>query len=128
MIAFYYSTSNYVVTSSVAFFGHNLIVPLLFAGTPVGMNTDEGAILEPHQVAVDCQELRRLHCLTGAMLGGTAPAAVGVPTESMPYSLPAVGRDETKCPVCHQVFKTAHRMRHMDASYPVAGIPLQQMS
>ena len=81
----------------------------------MGTNTDKGAVLEPHQVAVDCQELRRLHCLTGVMLGGTVPAAVGAPTESMPYSLPAVGRDETKCPVCHQVFKTAHRMRqHMD--------------
>ena len=79
------------------------------------MNTDEGAVLEPHQMAVDHKELRRLHHLTGAMLGGTAPAAVGAPTESMPYSLPAVGRDDTKCPVCHQVFKTTHRMRqHMD--------------
>ena len=81
----------------------------------MGTNTDEGAILEPHQMAVDCQDLRRLHCLTGAMLGGTAPAAVGAPTESMPYSLPPVGRDNTKCPVCHQVFKMAHRMRqHLD--------------
>ena len=115
MITFYYSISNFVVTLSVAFFRHNLIVPLLFAGTPVGTNTDEGAILEPHQMAVDCQDLRRLHCLTEAMLGGTAPAAVGAPTESMPYTLPAVGRDNTKCPACHQVFKTAHRMRwHMD--------------
>ena len=49
------------------------------------------------------------------MLGGTAPTAAGTPTESMPYSLPAVSRDDTKCPVCHQVFKTAYRMRqHMD--------------
>ena len=115
MITFYYLTSNYVVTSPIAFFRHNLVVPLPDVGTPMGMNTDEGAILEPHQMAVDHQDLRGLHHLTGAMLGGTAPAAAGTPTESMPYSLPAVSRDDTKCPVCHQVFKTAHRMRqHMD--------------
>ena len=128
VVAFYYFRSNYVVTSSVAFFRHNIIVPLLLAGTPVGMNTDEGVVLKPHQMVVDCQELRRLHHLTGAMLGGTAPAAVGAPTESMPYSLPAVGRDDTKCPVCHQVFKMAHRMRwHMDV-HKGMGYPLQQMS
>ena len=115
MVTFYFLTSNYVVASPIAFFRHNLIVPLPVVGTPVGTNTDEGALLEPHQMAVDHQDLRRLHHLTGAMLGGTAPAAAGTPTESMPYSLPAVSRDDTKCPVCHQVFKTAHRMRqHMD--------------
>ena len=79
------------------------------------MSTDEGAVLEPHQVAVDHQELRRLHHLMGAMLGGSAPAAAGTPTKTVSYTLPTVGRDDKKCPVCHQVFKTAHRMRwHMD--------------
>ena len=73
-------------------------------------------MLEPHQVAVNCQELRRLHHLTGAMLGGSAPAAAaGAPSEAVPYALPTVGREEKKCPICHQMFKTAHRMRrHMD--------------
>ena len=72
-------------------------------------------MLEPQQVAVDHQELKRLHCLMGAMLGGSAPAAAGASTETVPYTLPTVGRDDKKCPVCHQVFKTAHRMRqHMD--------------
>ena len=42
-------------------------------------------------MAVDCQDLRRLHRLTGAVLGGTTSAAVGAPTESMPYSLPCCG-------------------------------------
>ena len=79
------------------------------------MSTEEGAVLEPHQVAVDHQELRRLHHLMGAMLGGSAPAAAGTPSEAVPYTLPTVGREEKKCPVCHQMFKTAHRMRrHMD--------------
>ena len=78
------------------------------------MSTDEGAVLEPHQVAVDCQELKRLHHLMGAMLGRSA-AAAGAPTETVPYTLPMVGRDDKKCPVCNQVFKTAHRMRqHLD--------------
>ena len=79
------------------------------------MSTEEGAVLEPHQVAVDCQELKRLHCLMGTMLGGSAPAAAGAPSEAVPYALPTVGRDEKKCPICHHIFKTAHRMRrHMD--------------
>ena len=70
MIAFYYLTSNYVVASPVTFFRYNLVVLLPVVGTPMGMNTDEGAILEPHQMAVDRQDLRRLHHLTVAMLGG----------------------------------------------------------
>ena len=79
------------------------------------MSTEEGVVLEPYHVAVDCQELRRLHHLMGAMLGGSAPAAAGAPSEAVPYTLPTVGRDEKKCPICHQIFKTAHRMRrHMD--------------
>ena len=74
----------------------------------MGTITEEGVVLEPHQVAVDCQELRRLHCLMGAMLGGSDPAAAGAPSEAVPW-------DEKKCPICHQIFKTAHRMRrHMD--------------
>ena len=86
-----------------------------FVGTSVGTSTEEGAVLEPHQVAVDHQELRRLHHLMGAMLGGSAPAAAGAPSEAIPYTLPTVGRDEKKCLICHQIFKTAHRMRrHMD--------------
>ena len=33
----------------------------------------------------------------------------------MPYTLPTVGCQEVKCPVCHQVFKTNHHLRrHMD--------------
>ena len=92
-----------------------LTVSCTFVGTSVGMSTEEGAVLEPHQVAVDCQELKRLHCLIGAMLGGSTPAAAGAPSEAVPYALPTVGRDEKKCPICHQIFKTAHRMRrHMD--------------
>ena len=55
---------------------------VIFAGTSVGMSTDEVAVLEPHQVAVDHQELKRLHHLTGAMLGGSAPDAAGAPTET----------------------------------------------
>ena len=79
------------------------------------MSTEGGEVLEPHQVAVDKQELWCLHHLTGALLGGTAPAANGVTAESVPYTLPTVGCQEVKCPVCHQVFKTNHHLRrHMD--------------
>ena len=79
------------------------------------MSTEAGVVLEPHQIAVDCQELKRLHWLMGALLGTSTPAAVGVPTESVPYSLPAVDRGSKKCPICHQVFKMVHCMRrHMD--------------
>ena len=63
------------------------------------MSTEEGVVLEPHQVAVDHQELRRLHCLMGTMLGGSAPAAAGAPSEAIPYALPTVGRDEKKYPM-----------------------------
>ena len=56
----------------------------------MGMSTEEGAVLEPHQVAVDHQELKRLHHLMGAMLGGSAPAAAGAPSEAVSYALPTV--------------------------------------
>ena len=89
----------------------------------MGTSTEVGAVLGPHQVAVDKQELRRLHHLTGVMMGGTAPSS-GVLAESVPYSLPEVSREEKKCPVCHQVFQTGHHMRcHMDihkgTGYPI---------
>ena len=58
----------------------------------MGTSTKEGVVLEPHQMAVDHQELRRLHCLMGAMLGGSAPAAAGTSSEAVPYTLPTVGR------------------------------------
>ena len=97
------------------FLMHVLTILSIFVGTSVGMSTDEGAVLEPHQVAVDHQELKRLHHLKGAMLGGSALPTAGTPSEAMPYTLPTVGRDDKKCLVCHQVFKTAYRMRrHMD--------------
>ena len=81
----------------------------------IGTSTKVGVVLEPHQIAVDCQELKRLHRLMGALLGTSTPAAAEVPTESVPYSLPAIDRESKKCPICHQVFKMAHHMRrHMD--------------
>ena len=39
-------------------------------------------MLQPHQMAVDKQELRRLHHLTGAMLGGVVPAGGPVVAET----------------------------------------------
>ena len=54
---------------------HVLTILSFFAGTSVGMSTDEGAVLEPHQVAVDHQELKRLHRLMGAMLGGSVSSS-----------------------------------------------------
>ena len=42
----------------------------------------------------------------GAMLGGVVPAGGLVVAEAVPYTVPDVGRDELKCPVCHQQFKT----------------------
>ena len=42
----------------------------------------------------------------GAMLGGVVPAGGLVVAEAVPYTVPDVGHDELKCPVCHQQFKT----------------------
>ena len=87
---------------------------LSFAAMSVGMSTEVGAVLGPHQVAIDKQELRRLYHLTGTMIGGTTPSGV-VAVESVPYPLPEVSREEKKCPVFHEVFQTSHHMRcHMD--------------
>ena len=82
----------------------------------VGTTTEGDGMLQPHQVAVDKQELRRLHRLTGAMLGGVAPAGgSAVVTEAVPYAVPDVGREELECPVCLRRFKTNYRLRrHMD--------------
>ena len=73
---------NYVVALFIAFSKACSNHIVVFAGASVGMSTDEGAMLECHQVTVDCQELKRLHHLTGAMLGGSAPAAASAPTET----------------------------------------------
>ena len=81
----------------------------------VGMSTDIGAVLGPHQVVEDVQEPKRLHRLTGAMIGGTVPLSRAVTMESIPYTLTKVSRDKKKCPVCHQIFLTNHWMHcHMD--------------
>ena len=91
------------------------IVPFYFTGTSVGNSTEGGEVLEPHQVAVDKQELQHLHHLTGALLGGTTPTTAGVAAESVLYTLPTMGHQKVKCPVCNQVFKTNHHLRrHMD--------------
>ena len=67
----------------------------------VGTTTEGDGMLQPHQVAVDKQELRHLHRLTGAMLGGVAPAGVSaVVTKAVPYAIPDVGWEELECPVC----------------------------
>ena len=35
--------------------------------------------------------------------------------QDVPYVVPAVGREDTKCPVCHLVFKAPYWLRkHMD--------------
>ena len=35
--------------------------------------------------------------------------------QDVPYVVPAVGGEDTKCPICHLVFKTPYRLReHMD--------------
>ena len=62
-----------------------------------GAEPTEG-VLQPHQMAVDKQELRQLHHLTGAMLGEVVPVDGPVVAESVPYAVLDVG---LKCPVCH---------------------------
>ena len=42
----------------------------------------------------------------GEDLPASQPGAREV--QDMPYVVPAVGREETKCPVCHLVFKTPY--------------------
>ena len=78
MVTCYCFICNYVVALPVAFSKAHLNHIVISAEHQWGTSTDEGAVLEPHQVAVDCQELKRLHCLMGAMLGGSAPAAAGM--------------------------------------------------
>ena len=45
--------------------------------------------------------------------------------QDVPYVVPAVGGEDTKCPICHLVFKTPYQLReHMDVhrgeQFPVA--------
>ena len=50
----------------------------------------------------------------GEDLPASQPGAREV--QDMPYVVPAVGREDTKCPICHLVFKTPYQLRkHMDA-------------
>ena len=86
-----------------------------FSAVMVGTSTEGEGVLQPHQMAVDKQELQQLHCLTGAMLGGVVPAGGPVVAETVPYAVLDVGWEELKCPVCHRQFKTNYRLRrHMD--------------
>ena len=94
-----------------------------FAATSVAMSTDIGAVLGPHQVTVDVQELKRLHQLTGAMMGGTVPSSRAATVESVPYTLPEVSRDEKKCLVCYQVFLPNHQMHHHMDIHKGTGYP-----
>ena len=49
----------------------------------------------------------------GEELPAPQPQARDVP--EVPYAMPAVGRDDTKCPVCHLCFKKGYCFRkHMD--------------
>ena len=48
-------------------------------------------------------------------MGGTTPAPRTTTMESIPYTLPLVSREETRCPICHKVFVTGYQMhQHMD--------------
>ena len=62
-----------------------------FSAAMVGTSTEGEGVLQSHQMAVDKQELRRLHHLTGAMLGGVVPAGGPVVAETVPYAVPDVG-------------------------------------
>ena len=42
----------------------------------------------------------------GAMLGGVVPAGGPVVAAAVPYTVPDVGHEDQKCPVCYQQFKT----------------------
>ena len=91
------------------------IILFSVAATSVGTSMDSGLVLKLHQVVVDLQELRRLHQLTGALMGGTTPASTETAIKTVPYALPLVSRDETRCPICYQVFTMGYWMRcHMD--------------
>ena len=81
-----------------------------FSAVMVGTSTEGEVVLQPHQMAVDKQELRWLHHLTGAMLGGVVPAGGPVVAETVPYTVPDVGWEELKCLVCHWQFKTNYRL------------------
>ena len=48
-----------------------------FSAAMVGTSTEGEGVLQPHQMAVDKQELRQLLHLTGAMLGGSGFQLVG---------------------------------------------------
>ena len=52
----------------------------------------------------------------GEELPAPQPGARDVP--EVPYAMPAVGRDDTKCPVCHLSFKMGYHLRkHMDVHW-----------
>ena len=51
--------------------------------------------------------------VSGEDLPTSQPGAREV--QDMPYVVPAVGREDTKCPICHLVFKTPYWLgKHMD--------------
>ena len=80
--------------------------------------TAAGPTLGPDEVIMKKAALVTMQKQMAALVRGedlpaSQPGAREV--QDVPYVVPAVGREDTKCPICHLVFKTPYQLRkHMD--------------
>ena len=72
----------------------------------------------PDEVIVKKAALVTMQKQMAALVRGEdlpAPQPGAREVKNMPYVVPTVGREDTRCPVCHLVFKTLYWLRkHMD--------------
>ena len=94
--------------------------PVLIVGTSGVLSAEvmstaaaTGPIPGPEEVIMKKAALVTVQKQMAALVRGEDLLARGV--QDVPYVVPAVGGEDTKCPICHLVFMTPHQLReHMD--------------
>ena len=73
-----------------------------------------GATPGPDEVIVKKAALVTMQKEMAALVRGEdlpAPQPGAREVQEVPYVVPVVGREDTRCPVCHLVFKTPYQLR-----------------
>ena len=82
----------------------------------MSMDVPQGPV--PDEVIVKKSALLSMKRQMAALIHGEelpAGEAGSRGTSEVPYQVPAIGREDTQCPLCHLSFKTPYHLRkHMD--------------
>ena len=84
------------------------------ATASMGTSTDAPQGPTPDEVVVEKSALLTMKRQVAALIRGEelpAGQAGARGTSEVPYQVPAIGREDTQCPVCHLSFKTPYHLR-----------------